>query len=170
MAVEVLSNHHFGPKRSMAVVKVGGRTLVVGITEQSINLISQLSSEEDAMNALVEFDDPPLEDNTGSFLSKPSVGATVAGPAVFAQSVSQSFSKTLQSEAARPATTSAVAKPRADVRVTSYGTSMGAGATAKPAQPAPGLSNSRNVSAQAAMGLSGVRAQIKNKLDGLKEI
>ena len=42
MAIEMVSNHHFGPKRSIAVVKVGGRALVVGITEQSINLISQL--------------------------------------------------------------------------------------------------------------------------------
>ncbi len=162
MAIEMVSNHHFGPKRSIAVVKVGGRTLVVGITEQSINLISQLSSSEDAMNALVEFDNPPLED------SHVTSGASAAGPAVFAQS----FSKTLQSESVKPAapkTAATMAKPRGDVRVTAYGSSL-AGVTGNPAASAGNNLGDKAVSAQAAMGLSGVRAQIRTKLEGLKEI
>lgn len=160
MAIEMVSNHHFGPKRSIAVVKVGGRTLVVGITEQSINLISQLSSDEDAMNALVEFDNPPLED-AGPLLNtapaKVTSGASAAGPAVFAQA----FSKTLQSESVKPAApkaAAATAKPRGDVRVTAYGSGVS------------GVTGNTAVSAQAAMGLSGVRAQIRTKLEGLKEI
>jgi len=41
--IEVLSNHHLGPKKSIAVVRIMGRTLVLGVTNDSINLISQIS-------------------------------------------------------------------------------------------------------------------------------
>lgn len=41
--IEVLSNHHLGPKKSIAVVRVMGRTMVLGVTNESINLISQIS-------------------------------------------------------------------------------------------------------------------------------
>ena len=94
-AIEILANHHLGPKKSIAVVRVAGRTMVVGITEQSINLISQLTSEEDTLNAIVEFDNPPLDD-IGPMLkpaAKPSTGATAAGPAVFAQAITVGSSR-----------------------------------------------------------------------------
>lgn len=43
--IEVLSNHYLGPKKSIAVVRVMGRTLVLGVTNDSINLISQIASQ-----------------------------------------------------------------------------------------------------------------------------
>jgi flagellar biogenesis protein FliO len=46
--IEVLSNHHLGPKKSIAVVRVMGRTLVLGVTNDAINLISQISENQAA--------------------------------------------------------------------------------------------------------------------------
>lgn len=162
--VVILTNHHLGPKKSIAVIKVAGRTMVVGITDQSINLISQLASDEDAMNAMMEFDNPPLEEaplakTQATRLPTPprpapaldlgaGAGASAAGPAV--------FSKVLQSETTRPSVGAPIVNTKKDVRVTSYGSNVSGGVT--------------GVSVQAAVGLSGVRAQIKSKLEGLKQI
>jgi flagellar biogenesis protein FliO len=44
--IEVVSTHHLGPKKSIAVVKVAGRNLVLGISQDSINLITQLDGAE----------------------------------------------------------------------------------------------------------------------------
>jgi hypothetical protein len=40
--IEVVANHYLGPKKSIAVVKIQGRMMVLGITNESINLISQM--------------------------------------------------------------------------------------------------------------------------------
>lgn len=40
--IEVVASHYLGPKKSIAVVKVQGRMMVLGITNESINLISQM--------------------------------------------------------------------------------------------------------------------------------
>ena len=41
--IKVLSQHHFGPKRSLALVRVAGESILIGITDQNINLIKSLS-------------------------------------------------------------------------------------------------------------------------------
>lgn len=115
--VEVLSTHHLGPKKSISVVKVMGRVLVLGVTEESINLISQLSGDEDFDLDLSDLGLGPakaapakLATDAGPRLgpSAPAVapsaasailngtGATAAGPAVFAHM--------LGAETAKPAT------------------------------------------------------------------
>ena len=43
--VEVLAHHSLGPKKNISVVRVKGKTLVLGVTEDSISLISQLESD-----------------------------------------------------------------------------------------------------------------------------
>ncbi len=43
--IEVLSTHYLGPKKSIAVVRVAGRVLVLGVSNDSINLITQLSGD-----------------------------------------------------------------------------------------------------------------------------
>lgn len=47
--IEVIATHYLGPKKSIAVVKIAGRQLVIGITDDSINLITQLGSAGDAL-------------------------------------------------------------------------------------------------------------------------
>lgn len=44
--IEVIATQSLGPKRSIAVVKVAGRMLVLGVASESISLISELDSEE----------------------------------------------------------------------------------------------------------------------------
>ncbi|MBY0470322.1 flagellar biosynthetic protein FliO [bacterium] len=44
--IDVVATHHLGPKKSIAVVKIAGRMMVIGISNESINLISQLPNKE----------------------------------------------------------------------------------------------------------------------------
>ena len=41
--IKVLSQHHFGPKKSLALVRVAGESILIGITDQNINLVKSLS-------------------------------------------------------------------------------------------------------------------------------
>ncbi len=45
----VVAQHHFGPKRSVAVIKVAGESVLVGMTDENINLLKTLTilDEED---------------------------------------------------------------------------------------------------------------------------
>jgi flagellar biogenesis protein FliO len=200
--IEVVSTHHLGPKKSIAVVRVAGRMLVLGITDDSINLITQMSGQTndqvdgiaDAEMGMDDFGDtdgmgkgfdfagllgvkaqPKTQASKAPAQVNPAqaaqvgrnaaTGAVSAGPAV--------FSDILQAETIRPAmgtpiANNKLARPAADVRVTGYGSSLGSGFApsggSRPSATAP------IVSAQAAQGLSGVRAQIRSKLEGLKQI
>lgn len=44
--IEVIATQSLGPKRSIAVVKVAGRILVLGVASESISLISEIDSED----------------------------------------------------------------------------------------------------------------------------
>jgi flagellar protein FliO/FliZ len=89
--VEVVSTHHLGPKKSIAIVKIAGRTMVLGVSNESINLITHLSDgdtswDEAAVQAEEEnFALPNIPNGTG---------AIAAGPSV--------FSSLLQSETTKP--------------------------------------------------------------------
>jgi flagellar biogenesis protein FliO len=50
--IQVISTHHLDPKKSLAVVKVAGRLLVLGVTHEAINLITQIPGEGDAASFL----------------------------------------------------------------------------------------------------------------------
>ena len=52
--IEVLSNHYLGPKKSISVVRVGGRVLVLGVTNESINLITQLNAADGELNHQIQ--------------------------------------------------------------------------------------------------------------------
>lgn len=41
--IKVLSQHYLGPKKSLCVIRVAGETLLVGVTDNNINLIKALS-------------------------------------------------------------------------------------------------------------------------------
>jgi flagellar biogenesis protein FliO len=188
--IEVISNHHLGPKKSIAVVRVAGNMLVLGITYDAINLITRISENqtdsEDLMDAALEeaIVGPDLQTVLGKTTAQ-GAGATSAGPAV--------FSDILKTESAKPAvgapiannrmartqatmapTAQPIAAPaapvRRDARVTNYGALLGAQTQAPPvAQNVPAV-NHNAFNATAAAGLSGVRAQIRSKLEGLKQI
>jgi flagellar protein FliO/FliZ len=41
--IKVLTQHHLGPKKSLAIIRVAGESILVGITDQNINLLKSLS-------------------------------------------------------------------------------------------------------------------------------
>lgn len=41
--IQILTQHHLGPKKSLAIVRVAGESILIGISEHNINLIKSLS-------------------------------------------------------------------------------------------------------------------------------
>ena len=95
--IEVVATHHLGPKKSIHMVKVAGRTLVLGVADDSINLITELAGDaapragagassepaggDDFLSALGE---QIAQESGRPSVSVPGAGATSAGPALFA--------------------------------------------------------------------------------------
>jgi flagellar biogenesis protein FliO len=81
--VDVLATHHLGPKKSLSVVKIAGRTLVLGVTDESINLITQLDDDVTPEEAIL---DALAHKSNGAATLPPTTmgsGAVAAGPALF---------------------------------------------------------------------------------------
>lgn len=49
MQIKILSQHYLGPKKSLAIVRVAGESMLIGITDQSINMIKSLSLLDDEL-------------------------------------------------------------------------------------------------------------------------
>lgn len=45
--IQVLTQHHLGPKKSLTIVRVAGESLLLGVTDHNINLIKPLSFIDD---------------------------------------------------------------------------------------------------------------------------
>ena len=45
--VQVLTQHHLGPKKSLLIVRVAGESILLGVTEQNINMLKTLSFIDD---------------------------------------------------------------------------------------------------------------------------
>lgn len=86
--IEVLSTHHLGPKKSIAVVRVVGRVLVLGVSNDAINLITQLSGD----SSEIDLDELGITTQTPEPRSA-GTGATAAGPAVFSELLNSERSK-----------------------------------------------------------------------------
>lgn len=43
MQIKVLSQHYLGPKKSLAIVRVAGESILIGVTDQNISMIKALS-------------------------------------------------------------------------------------------------------------------------------
>lgn len=41
--IKVLTQHHLGPKKSLAIIRVAGESILIGVTDQNISLIKELS-------------------------------------------------------------------------------------------------------------------------------
>lgn len=44
--IQVLTQHYLGPKKSLAIVQVGAHNILIGVTDQNINMIKTLSTKE----------------------------------------------------------------------------------------------------------------------------
>lgn len=45
--IKVLTQHHLGPKKSLAIVQVAGESLLIGVTDQNISMLKTLSLIDD---------------------------------------------------------------------------------------------------------------------------
>lgn len=45
--IKMLTQHHLGPKKSLAIIRVAGESILIGVTDQNINLIKPLSLMDD---------------------------------------------------------------------------------------------------------------------------
>ncbi|MGK5089266.1 flagellar biosynthetic protein FliO [Bdellovibrionota bacterium FG-2] len=82
--IEVLATHYLGPKKSIMVVKVAGQNLVLGVTDQQINLISRLGEGDSSSESL----DSNEESKQNIGVSGYGSGAMAGGPAVFSEMLS----------------------------------------------------------------------------------
>lgn len=49
MQIKILSQHFLGPKKSLAIIRVAGESILVGITDQNINIIKSLALLDDEL-------------------------------------------------------------------------------------------------------------------------
>ena len=57
--IEMVANQYLGPKKSISVVRVKGRLLVLGVSDESIQLITELGSEDEIDSMLEGVDLAP---------------------------------------------------------------------------------------------------------------
>jgi len=148
--IEVVAQHSLGPKHSITVVKIKGQQFVLAITPENLQLITQLDSDDAELDLL---EDPAVAASIGKlFGSKPAVQAVPSvKPAAEKVSVEASVAE----------------KP---VTGASFNTllknSDGAGAII--ARRAYGQSAERSSSAAPLSQGSGIRDQIKKRLEGMR--
>lgn len=51
--IQILTQHHLGPKKSLAIIQVAGEAILIGITEQNISMLKTLSLIDDEVPGLV---------------------------------------------------------------------------------------------------------------------
>ena len=51
MEIKVLTQHHLGAKKSLAIIRVAGESILIGVTDQNISMIKSLSLIDDEVPA-----------------------------------------------------------------------------------------------------------------------
>lgn len=51
MQIKVLSQHYLGPKKSLAIIRVSGESILIGVTDTNISMIKSLSLIDDEIPA-----------------------------------------------------------------------------------------------------------------------
>jgi flagellar biogenesis protein FliO len=166
--VEVLSSHYLGPKKSISIVRIADRILVLGISNESINLITELDeSEVGDLN-----------------LESLGVGATLN--AITAPSRSQAAARSAAAEYVKSGLPPAATAPMAARTASRQGfpgdetlgePNMGTGRGGVKASPFADLlqaeanrTYSQSKANPAAQPAGAVRSQIRSRLEGLKQL
>lgn len=61
MQIKVLSQHHLGAKKSLAIIRVAGESILIGVTDQNISMIKSLALIDDEIP--VEMSQKPFATN-----------------------------------------------------------------------------------------------------------
>jgi flagellar biogenesis protein FliO len=181
--IEVLSNHHLGPRKSIAVVRVGGRKLVLGVTNEAIHLITSLENESPSTSKTrVQTDDAAVALALG--ISKNAATEKQVQKNLKQQAREELDSFDLEALARESAESPELFRPGAfqgDIQSPSLNArghsqrGMGAMAAASPRYQEPALmgdfaksENYPEVENQAKS--SAIRDRIKNRLGGMKQL
>ncbi|MBL7716717.1 MAG: flagellar biosynthetic protein FliO [Bdellovibrionales bacterium] len=161
--IEVIANHHIGPKKSISVVRIGDRQLVLGITNDSINLITQLG-ESDGVSASV------AQDSDFEQIAMESIRTASTDFKPQAQAPTQTGSKTRLGALIDHAVSLPQAKaPASQVQGTiprAHAARAYSAATPSEVQAAKADFDQQDI----VRSTSGVRAQIRSKLEGYKPL
>jgi flagellar biogenesis protein FliO len=91
--IEVLANHALGPKQSITVVRIRDQQFVLGVTQDSVQLITQIDSDESEIDVL---DDPKIADSIGKMFGAKVKPAVPVARSTSAISPSASFDTLLK--------------------------------------------------------------------------
>jgi flagellar biogenesis protein FliO len=150
--IQVISNHSLGAKKSIAVVKVGGQMLVLGVSEDSINLITPLEKENFPSSASGVGDLDLMANGQGASEDFSSPGALLEDPEFLGAPLREpSFREMVDSKGFQSQTPPVV--PTASRQ-----------ATARTNAASPSIEGSKRTAH------SVIRSQIKSRLEGLKSL
>lgn len=73
--IKVLTQHYLGPKKSLAIIRVAGESILIGVTDHNISLIKQLSLLDDdlpeetsgSFGAVLKSKSPPVSTSSTAF-------------------------------------------------------------------------------------------------------
>jgi flagellar protein FliO/FliZ len=65
--IKVLTQHFIGPKKSLAIIRVAGESILIGVTDQNISLIKELSLLDEDIPAAVPLDFAKTMEETDDF-------------------------------------------------------------------------------------------------------
>jgi flagellar protein FliO/FliZ len=65
--IRILTQHHLGPKKSLAIIQVAGEAILIGITDQNISMLKTLSLIDDEVPGMVpkNFSDELASEDSG---------------------------------------------------------------------------------------------------------
>jgi flagellar protein FliO/FliZ len=66
MQIKILSQHYLGPKKSLAIIRVAGESMLIGITDQNISMMKTLALLDDELPQILpkDFDESMTEQLT----------------------------------------------------------------------------------------------------------
>ena len=54
--IEMLHQYHMGPRRSVALIRVAGETILIGVTDQAVNMLKPVTLIDDEIEGLMKKD------------------------------------------------------------------------------------------------------------------
>ncbi len=166
--IEVVATHHLAPKRSIVVVRVQDRMLVLGMTNDAVNLITEFKAGEDG-----EADENVEINDFAASLKKFENETPVATPNLAAKAGPRANLGDIAAAALGLAKPKPISAPRANAAATAYqSTQTGSHANGTGATAAGGPAFSPALAAALAEPSvkPSIRAQIKDRVQGMKQL
>lgn len=171
--IEVISTHHLGPKKSIVMVKIQNRMLVLGMTNDSVNLITEFKANEN--EEILDEDEIADSLDVSDFaegLKKFESAGSVSGPKFsIGSGTSKNTSKSKSALGELAAAALGMKKPSAPTAANRAVTSAYATAGAK--TPVGAQESAVPAFAEVIKQEStktNIRAQVKSRMEGMKQL